>query len=188
MASRTSKTRLIIIMAILIIAVVAIVVIAVNCSSCSPSDSTPQSEKVPDFTLPTMTGSNITLSELEGTPVVLNFWSISCYWCRKQLPYLENVAQQSGGEIKVIAVNIADNVASVQNFFGDYEPTMIITLDSNRETFRVYGQKYDNPRGSIPFTLFVDSEGIMQYKQTGAFTSETELWDTLNSVFGTTVP
>ena len=182
MASRMSKTRLII-MAILIIAVVAIIVIAVNCSSCSPSDSTPQSEKVPDFTLPTMTGANITLSELEGTPVVLNFWSISCYWCRKQLPYLENVAQQSGGEIKVIAVNIADNAASVQNFFGDYEPTMIIALDSNRETFRDYGQKYDNPRGSIPFTLFVDSEGIMQYKQTGAFTSEGQLWDTLHDVF-----
>jgi peroxiredoxin len=170
-------------MAILIIAVVAIAVIALNCSSCNPSDPTPQSDKVPDFTLPTMTGANITLSELEGIPVVLNFWSISCYWCRKQLPYLENVAQQSGGEIKVIAVNIADNAASVQNFFGDYEPTMIVALDSTRETFRDYSQKYDNPRGSIPFTFFVDSEGIMQYKQTGAFPSETKLWDTLHSIF-----
>ena len=182
MASRMSKTRLII-MAILIIAVVAIVVIAVNCSSCSPSEPPPQSEKAPDFTLPTMTGANITLSELEGTPVVLNFWSISCSWCRKQLPYLENVAQQSGGEIEVIAVNIVDNAASVQNFFGDYEPTMIVALDSARETFRDYSLKYDNPRGSIPFTLFVDSEGIIQYVKIGAFASETELWDTLDSIF-----
>ena len=186
MAGRTSKTRLIIVIT-LIIAVVAILGIALNCSSCSPSDSTPQSDEAPDFTLPTMTGTNITLSELEGTPVVLNFWSISCYWCRKQLPYLENVAQQSGGEIKVIAVNIADNAASVQNFFGDYEPTMIVALDGNREVFVDYCQKYDNP-GKIPFTLFVDSEGVVQYKRIGAFTSETELWDTLNSVFETTVP
>jgi len=142
-----------------------------------------EGDVAPDFTLPTMTGADITLSELIGTPVVLNFWSISCYWCRKQLPYLENVAQQSGGEIKVIAVNIADNAANVQNFFDDYEPTMIIALDRNRETFRDYGLKYDNPRGSIPFTLFVDNEGIMQYKQTGAFPSDTKLWDTLHSIF-----
>jgi thiol-disulfide isomerase/thioredoxin len=135
-----------------------------------------------------MTGTNITLSELEGTPVVLNFWSISCSWCRKQLPYLENVAQQSGGEIKVIAVNIVDNATSVQNFFGDYEPTMIIALNSNRETFVNYCQNYNNPRGAIPFTLFVDSEGIIQYVQIGAFSSEAALWDKLSSVLGITVP
>ncbi len=82
------------------------------------SDSTPQPQEAPNFTLLTMTGANTTLSELEGTPVVLNFWSISCYWCRKQLPYLESVAQQSAGETKVIAVNIVDNAASVRNFFG----------------------------------------------------------------------
>ncbi len=182
MAGRTSKTRLII-MAILIITVAAIVVIALNCSSCNPSDSTPQSDEAPDFTLPTMTGANITLSELEGTPVVLNFWSISCSWCRKQLPYLENAALQNGVEIKVIAVNIADNAASVQTFFGDYEPTMIIALDSTRETFRDYSQKYDNPRGSIPFTLFVDSEGTVKDVHVGAFASEEQLQEALNSVF-----
>jgi len=182
MAGRMSKKTWLILV-ILIIAVGAIVGITLSCNSSSPSDSMPQSDEAPDFTLPTMTGANITLSELEGTPVVLNFWSISCYWCRKQLPYLENVAQQSGGEIKVIAVNIVDNAASVQNFFGDYEPTMIVALDENREVFVGYCQKYDNLRGAIPFTFFIDSEGLVQYKKIGAFTSETELWDTLHSIF-----
>jgi peroxiredoxin len=174
MAIRMSKTWLI--RVTLIIAVLALAGIALSCSSSSPSEA-------PDFTLPTMTGANITLSELEGTPVVLNFWSISCSWCRKQLPYLENVAQQSGGEIKVIAVNIVDNAASVQNFFGDYEPTMIIALDESRETFVNYCQNYNNSRGAIPFTLFIDSEGIVKYVKLGAFSSEEELWNTLDSVF-----
>jgi len=177
MAGKMSKKTWLIV-AILIIAVGAIVGIALSCNSSSPSDGT----------LPIITWNETSLSAFEGTPVVLNFWSISCYWCRKQLPYLENVAQQSGGEIKVIAVNIADNAASVQNFFGDYEPTMIIALDKNREAFVDYCQKYDNLRGAIPFTLFVDSEGVVQYKRIGAFISETELWDTLDSVFEITVP
>ena len=176
MASRTSKTRLIVV--VLVIVIAAIVGIALSRYSSSPSDST----------LPIITWDETTLSTLEGTPVVLNFWSISCYWCRYHLPFLEAVAQQSGGEIKVIAVNMVDSAASVQNFFGDYEPTLIVALDENREAFVDYCQKYDNPQGAIPFTLFVDSEGIIKYWQTGAFSSEAQLWDTLNSVFETTVP
>jgi len=177
MAGRMSKTRLII-MVILIIAVVAIVGVALSRNSSSPSD----------LTLPIIIWDETTLSALEGTPVVLNFWSISCYWCRKQLPYLEAVAQQSEGEIKVIAINMADNAANVQKFFGDYKPTMIIALDKNRKAFVDYCLAYNNTRGSIPFTLFVDSEGLVQYVKIGAFSSETELWDTLHSVFETTVP
>jgi len=177
----SKKTWLIV--AIVIVAVVVPVAIALSRNSSSPSDSTPQSQNATDFTLSTMTGANITLSELEGTPVVLNFWSISCYWCRKQLPYLEDVAQQSEGDIKVIAVNIVDTAASLHKFFGDYEPTMIIALDSNGATFADYCRAYNNTRGSIPFTLFVDSQGIVKYWQLGAFASETALWDILHSVF-----
>ena len=179
MASRMLKIRLM--RVTLIIAVIALGGIALSCDPSSPSEAL-------DFTLPTLTGANITLSELEGTPVVLNFWSISCSWCRKQLPYLENVAQQSEGEIKVVAINVGDSAATVQEFFGDYEPAMIVALNENREVFVNYCQNYDNSRGYIPFTLFVDSEGLVQYKKIGAFTSEEELWNTLHDVFGITIP
>jgi thiol-disulfide isomerase/thioredoxin len=176
-----------VILAIVIIAVGAVVGIALSRNLSGPSDSTPQSEKAPDFTLPTMTGANITLSGLEGTPLVLNFWSIPCSYCRLQLPYLEDVAQQSEGKIEVIAVNIVDTSASLQKFFGAYEPAMIIALDINGETFVDYCQKYGNP-GKIPFTLFVDSQGIVKYWQVGAFANETALWDTLHNFFGTAIP
>jgi thiol-disulfide isomerase/thioredoxin len=129
-----------------------------------------------------MTGANITLSELEGTPVVLNFWATWCGPCRAELPYFEAVAQESEGEIKVIAINVGESASTVQTFFGDYEPTMIVALDENREVFVNYCQE-DNPRGYIPITFFVDSEGIVQYIKIGAFTSEAELWETLDSVF-----
>ena len=172
MAGKMSKKTWLIV-AILIIAIGAIVGIALSCNSSNPSDDT----------LSIITWNETSLSAFEGTPVVLNFWSISCYWCREQLPYLENVAQESEGAIKVIAVNIVDNAANVQNFFDDYEPTMIIALDTNREAFADYCLAYNNTRGAIPFTLLVDSEGIVQYAKIGAFTSETELWDTLHSVF-----
>jgi thiol-disulfide isomerase/thioredoxin len=169
----------------LIIAILALLGIGLSCDSSSPSQA-------PDFTLPTLTGGNITLSQLRGIPVVLNFWSIGCSWCRYQLPFLEAVANQTGGVLEVIAANMADSNASVQSFlqsfFGDYEPTMIVALDENAEVFVNYCQNFDNSRGYIPFTLFIDSEGMVQYRKIGAFASEEALWDTLHDVLGVTIP
>jgi thiol-disulfide isomerase/thioredoxin len=165
----------------LIIGILAVLGIGASCDSSSPSEA-------PDFTLPTLTGSNVTLSELRGAPVVLNFWSISCSFCRQQLPYLENVAQQTEGQIEVIAVNMVDTAENVQDFFGEYEPTMTVALDENTEVFVNYCQDFDNSRGYIPFTLFIDSNGLVQYKRIGAFASEEALWNALHDVFGITIP
>ena len=60
---------------------------------------------------------------------------------------------------------------------------MIIALDNNGEAFVDYCLAYNNTRKSIPFTLFVDSEGIVQHVKIGAFMNEDELWDTLHDVF-----
>jgi len=165
----------------LIIGILALLGIGASCDSSSPSEA-------PDFTLPTLTGGNVTLSELQGTPVVLNFWSIGCSFCRQQLPYLENVAQQTEGQIEVIAVNMVDSAENVQSFFGEYEPTMTVALDENSEVFVNYCQNFDNSRTFIPFTLFIDSEGLVQYQRIGAFASEEALWNALHDVFGITIP
>jgi len=134
-----------------------------------------------------MAGANITLSELEGTPVVLNFWASFCNPCRTELPYFEAVAQESEGEIGVIAMNVGESASTVQAFFGGYEPTMMVALDENGKTFVDYCRQ-DNPQWYIPITFFIDSEGIVQDIKIGAFANEAELWDTLNDVFGTTIP
>jgi peroxiredoxin len=178
MANKMSKK---LIRITLIITVLALAGGALSC------DSSLISQEAPDFTLSTMTGANITLSELEGTPVVLNFWATTCGYCIVELPYFESVAQDSEGTIKVIAINVGQSASTVQTFFGEYEPTMIVALDTNGEVFASYCEG-DNPRRYIPITVFVDSEGIVQYIKIGAFQSETELWDTLHDLFGTAIP
>ncbi|MFC1927348.1 TlpA family protein disulfide reductase [Chloroflexota bacterium] len=177
MAVRMSR-KIWVILAIVIVAVGATVGITLSDSPASPSD----------FTLPIITWNETTLSTLEGTPVVLNFWSIDCSWCRYQLPFLEAVAQQSEEEIEVIAINTRDSASRIRSFFGDYEPAMTIALDQNRRTFLDYCLAYNNTGQAIPFTLFVDSEGVVQYAKIGAFASEAQLWDALNDVLGITAP
>jgi len=177
MAVRMSR-KIWIIVAIVVVAVGATVGIALSDSPASP----------PDSTLSIITWNETTLSTFEGTPVVLNFWSISCPYCVQQLPDLENAARQSEGYIEIIAVNTRDNASRIRTFFGDYEPTMTIAVDVNGQAFRDYCLAYDNAGGYIPFTLLIDGEGIVQDKRIGAFASEAQLWDTLNDVLGITAP
>ncbi len=175
MALRMSR-KIWVILAIVIVAVGATVGITLSDSPASPSD----------FTLPIITWNETTLSTLQGTPVVLNFWSIGCSWCRYQLPFLEAVAQQNEEELEVVAINTANSAASIRKFFADYEPAMTIALDQSREAFLDYCLAYNNTGQAIPFTLFVDSEGVVQYAKIGAFASEEALWNTVHDVFGIT--
>jgi thiol-disulfide isomerase/thioredoxin len=169
--------------------IVAIVVVAVGATvGITLSDTPAGPANPPDSALSVITWNETTLSTFEGTPIVLNFWSIGCSWCRYQLPFLEAVAQQSEGELGVIAVNTQDSASRIRTFFGDYVPAMTIAVDENRQAFRDYSLAHNNTGAYIPFTLLVDSEGVVQYAKTGAFASEAQLWDTLNDVLGVTAP
>jgi thiol-disulfide isomerase/thioredoxin len=153
---------------------------ALSCDSFTPSEA-------PDFTLSTMTGANITLSELRGSPVVLNFWSTSCSACRSQLPYFEDVALQSD-EVVVLTISVGDSNSTLVSFFNGYEPVMIVALDTDGATFVNYSQSFGNSRGYVPFMLFLDGDGIVQQMRIGAFGSEAELWNTLHDLLGVTIP
>jgi peroxiredoxin len=161
-------------------AIIALAGAALSCDSLTPSEA-------PDFTLPTMMGSNTTLSALNGTPVVITFWYIGCQYCRDELPYFEDVALQSSG-VAVVSVNIVDSNSTLLSFFNGYEPAMIVALDSNAATFVDYCQSFGNARTAVPFTLLVDSEGMVQYVRIGAFRSEADLWNTLHDVLGIVIP
>lgn len=144
-------------------------------TSCA--DTGPQvGKQAPDFTLVTMAGTELTLSELRGTPIVLNFWAIYCSPCRSELGYFEHVAAQSAGEITIIAVNIAEPRSQIEQFFGDYKLHFAVALGGGTQVSQKYNVKY------IPTTFFIDSGGIIRNIKTGAFPSEMELWDALESI------
>jgi len=75
--------------------------------------------EAPDFTLPTLAGEEITLSELvKETPVVLNFWAIRCPPCKEELPYLNAAAGEYAGQVSFVLINIEDRASEVQDFFS----------------------------------------------------------------------
>ncbi|WMS87166.1 TlpA disulfide reductase family protein [Pleionea litopenaei] len=63
-----------------------------------------------DFTLPTLDGATITLSEYKDQAVVLVFWATWCPYCKKLLPGIERLHQTYGEKgLKVIAINVMED-------------------------------------------------------------------------------
>lgn len=146
--------------------------------SCSTSNSPSSPEELglipveivaPDFTLPTMTGTEITLSDLQGMAVLLNFWHKGCPPCLAELHYFDAVAKQYPDRITIVAIDIKDSLPQIKQFFGDSEISLIVALGKDTQVASDYAIRY------TPTTFFIDSEGIIRYVKVGAFASKEEL-------------
>ena len=160
----------------LIITILSLIGGATSCTSTGPEVG----KQAPDFTLVTMAGTEITLSELRGTPVVLNFWAIYCPPCRSELGYFEQLAEQSAGEVAIIMVNTQDTRSQIEKFFGDYKVHFTVALGGGTQVSDKYNIQY------IPTTFFIDSNGIIRNIKVGAFRNETELRDSIKTIHGPT--
>ncbi len=112
----------------------------------------------PDFTLISTDGETFTLSELRGTPVIVNFWATWCPPCRAEMPAFEEVWQRYGrGDVLVLGVNQGESSGAVVGFARNYIRTSFpLLLDQRTEVGAIYGVR------ALPTTVFVDREGRIQ--------------------------
>lgn len=117
--------------------------------------------KAPDFELKTLTGETVKLSSLKGKKVMLNFWATWCPPCKAEMPEMEKFSKQAGKDLVVLAVNIdpQNDVKGFVNKNGITFPVLSDINDSVNKTYQII---------SIPTTYFIDSNGIIKNKYTGA--------------------
>ncbi len=115
----------------------------------------------PDFSLPTLSGETFTLSELRGTPVVLNFWATWCPPCRAELPELQAASERLAGQVAIVGVNQAEAPADVAAFAGRLGLSFPMPLDVNAQASRLYAVR------SLPTTFFIDRQGVIRRIQIG---------------------
>ena len=112
----------------------------------------------PDFTLETLDGESITLSELRGQVVLVNFWATWCPPCKAEMPAFEQAYQDYADEgFVLLAVNAIqqDSVPAIETFNAEYGLSFPILLDTNGDTNRAYQVR------SLPTSFFVDKDGII---------------------------
>jgi len=121
-----------------------------------------------DFTLQNLDGKAVTLSELQGRPVILNFWATWCAPCRIEMPEFQAIYENHpDGEISIIAVNLDEPVDRVTKFFrDDLGLTFTALLDDGGVVADQYGVFI------YPTTYFINEEGVVTAVHRGGLTEK----------------
>jgi len=122
----------------------------------------------PDFSLSTQGGEPVTLSELRGQPLIINFWATWCPPCRAEMPAIQNVYDEYADQgLIVLAINATtqDKVENIQGFLSEYNLTFPILLDSGA-AMRAYQIR------SLPSTFFIGRDGVIREVVIGGPISE----------------
>ncbi|MCK6577464.1 MAG: TlpA family protein disulfide reductase [Anaerolineae bacterium] len=134
-----------------------------------PGDADVINAPMIDFTLPTLSGTEISLSDFQGRIVFLNFWATWCGPCERELPALQAFARQQmnlpDGAV-VLAVNQQESAEDVQRFLDARSiSALIIPMDVNGDVGDMYGVF------NLPVTFVIDRNGVVRYPKYGEVTA-----------------
>lgn len=116
-------------------------------------------EQAPDFTLRTLEGERVVLSELRGQVVVLNFWATWCGPCRMEIPAFSAFADKNP-DVRVLGLATDGTEAELRAAapkLGIRYPV----LRADEATTRAYGVS------TLPTTVIVDAEGRVRLAHAG---------------------
>ena len=140
-------------------------------------------KQAPDFTLTTFDGEVVTLSELRGNIVFLDFWASWCPPCRAEAPTLRYVHEQFLEEdVVFVGIDVwEDRPGAGQRFAREARWEYPIGLDPSGSITINYGVK------GLPEKFFVDRDGDLVRKWIGPINTG-ELTNMLNELLAEPVP
>jgi len=134
--------------------------------------------KAPNFTLKNLQGEDVSLSQLRGKKVILNFWASWCTPCKIELPHFQALWDKYGAGGDFVILTVAGSQSEepvIRDFITNGNYTFRVCLDPGEEAFNKYALT------SIPKTYFIDKDGVIRRIQQGMFTGPGEIEFMLNS-------
>src|SRR5271163_1517195 len=127
---------------------------------------------VPPFSITTVDGREISMDDLQGKVVLVDFWATWCGPCREALPHLREVAKKFQGEpLVIVSVSLDSDEQKWKEFIAKNEMTWPQYRDGSFEghlakTFSV---------NAIPHTFTIDAAGVLQDEHIGDASIEGKL-------------
>lgn len=116
------------------------------------------SEPAPDFTLESMQGGEVSLSDLEGDVVLINFWATWCAPCREEMPHLEAIYQRYGDlGFTLLGVNVEEDSSDASEFLAETPVSFPILFDPENRVSELYDVV------AMPSTVIIGRDGTMRH-------------------------
>jgi cytochrome c biogenesis protein CcmG/thiol:disulfide interchange protein DsbE len=139
-------------------------------------------DPAPAFALADLDGNPVTLSDLRGRPVIINFWASSCGACVEEFPLLAKAAaaHQHDG-LAIVGIVFRDRSEAARDFMARMGGTWPAVMDPGEALATKYGIV------GPPDTFFIDRNGVLVGRQLGQL-SPTDLDRGLSQILGEEQP
>lgn len=112
----------------------------------------------PDFSLQSLDGSTVRLSDLKGQVVLINFWATWCAPCREEMPLLDAIYQKYNRlGVELLGINVEDDASGAQEYLNETPVTFPILFDPDGRVSKQYQVK------AMPSTILVDRHGNVRH-------------------------
>ncbi len=151
-----------------VVAIVVIIVLMFALREDAPTSSASSASEAtaPDFTVPTLDGQELSLSDFRGKYVLLNFWASWCPPCKAEMPELHDYYKTyQNRNFTLLAINVNDDPANAAAFIQANGFTFPVGLDTNGRVFNSYGGS------ALPTSFLIDPNGnLVKAWRPGAIT------------------
>jgi cytochrome c biogenesis protein CcmG/thiol:disulfide interchange protein DsbE len=104
----------------------------------------------------------VSLDELRGKVVVLNFWATWCPPCIDEMPSLVQMQQKlKGNGVEVLAISVDADQAAYRDFLKVHNVDLLTVRDPDQKSNNLYGTF------KFPETYIIDRQGVLRRKFVG---------------------
>jgi len=121
-----------------------------------------QGKIFPDLTVERLNGGKLSINDLTGKIIVINWWSVNCGPCIAEMQGFNKLVEQYKENPNVVFIAIADNnKEQLTRFFEKREFNYIQTL-GNKDVLKIFGNGY-------PVNIVINSTGKICYYSSGGY-------------------